>query len=1054
MLASSPINVWRFGAISIVFCALIVCPLNAQTAQLYGSVKDPSQAVVSTAEVTLTNEATQISRTAKTNKDGQYSFPFLQPGKYSALVQASGFESQSKAGIELQVDQQARWDIQLQVGSVRQTVGVEAGPSLVNSTDGSVSTVIDRTFVENLPLNGRSFQSLFELTPGTVIAKSTASNAGQFSINGQRSSSNYLMVDGVSANIGIAMNATASQAPAGTLASTTALGGTNNLVSVDALQEFQIQTSSFAPEYGRSVGGQVQIVTRSGTNSFHGDVFDYFRNDKLDANNWFSNQIGAARSPERQNDFGGVFGGPIVKNRTFFFVSYEGLQLLQPKTLIGVDVPTAAVRALTPPSLQPFVNAFPLPNGQDLGNGLAVLNTSFSNPSSLNVGSVRIDHRFSDRWSVFGRFNEAPSVAATRATATGSVPSEIDNTSTDTRTITGGVTGIISPTVTLDLRVNWSLVTGQSSSALDNYGGATPPSASLLYPINGNAALSHILFSLAPSNFSSGEVANNKQEQYNVTSTLASVHGRHSLKYGLDLRWLTPSVAITNSTLSLAFSSGTGFNVSPYPVGSILSGTANTGSVATHPPAFPMRWSNYSFFAQDTWQISSSLTMTYGLRWDINPPAIATGNSLFDAVTGVDTPATLALAPSGTPLWHTSYTNIAPRIGLAYALSRDPRRETVLRIGLGVFHDIIEGGSFLQQAETAPNTNTLPLSNVTFPLSNLAAPTLPAKPPYSLFYAIDPNVKTPQIYEYNFSLERALGERLKGSATYVGSLGRNLEREESISNPNPTFATVFIDKTNGVSSYNALQLQLQGRLAPGLQVLGGYVWSHSIDTVSLDTMVDIASSTYLPPSAERASSDFDVRHAATAALTYQIPGVTGPSPAGALLRDWSVDLMFRARTADPVNVYLLRNLGYGLFYFRPDLVPGVPVELIDPNSGGGWRINSAAFQVPSTLRVGDLGRNALRGFPLAQADLAIHRQFSLSERMKLQLRGELFNVLNHPNFADPSGYMGSPSASGALVIPSAFGRSASMLSAGLGGLSPIYQIGGPRSIQLALKLVF
>ena len=391
MRASNSSDLHRFSAIAILLCALAVIPLSAQTAQLYGSVvKDASEAAVSSAEVILTNEATQISRTAKSNKDGQYSFPFLQPGKYRALVQAPSFQSQSKEGIELQVDQQARWDIKLQVGSVQQTVNVEGGPSFINSTDGTVSTVIDRTFVENLPLNGRSFQSLFELTPGTVIAKSTTNNPGQFNIGGQRSTSNYMMVDGVSANVGIGSGLSGAQSPAGALPSTSLLGGTNNLVSVDALQEFRIQTSSFAPEYDRTPGERVQIVTRSGTNHFHGDVFEYFRNDKLDANNWFSNQNRLAKARERQNDFGGVFGGPILKDRTFIFLSYEGLRLIQPQNAVrSAQCPDrrCAHRIPREHSNHTWRASLPLPSRwRDLGNGFGVLNISYSGQSRPQRG--------------------------------------------------------------------------------------------------------------------------------------------------------------------------------------------------------------------------------------------------------------------------------------------------------------------------------------------------------------------------------------------------------------------------------------------------------------------------------------------------------------------------------------------------------------------------------------------------------------------------------------------------------------------------------------------
>ena len=234
---------------------------------------------------------------------------------------------------------------------------------MINTTDGSVSTVVDQTFVKNMPLNGRSFQTLINLSPGVVAIPSNPENGGQFSVNGQRGSSNYWMVDGVSANVGIGVTTSGSgtgNGLGGALGSFSVLGGTNSLVSVDSMEEFRIQTSTYAPEFGRTPGGQISIVTRSGTNQFHGTIFDYFRNDILDANNWFNTSITPPlpKAKERQNDFGGTVGGPILKNRTFFFFSYEGLRLRLPQTALAT-VPDIAARQSAVPVMQPFLNAFP-----------------------------------------------------------------------------------------------------------------------------------------------------------------------------------------------------------------------------------------------------------------------------------------------------------------------------------------------------------------------------------------------------------------------------------------------------------------------------------------------------------------------------------------------------------------------------------------------------------------------------------------------------------------------------------------------------------------------
>ena len=287
---------------------------------------------------------------------------------------------------------------------------MEGSAPLLNTSDATVSTLIGNQFVTNMPLNGRSFSTLINLTPGVVLSQSNFYDQGQFSVNGQRPDANYFTVDGVSANLGNVGNGTLNlvQSGAGQLPTTSAFGGMSNLVSLDALQEFRIQTSTFAPEYGRTPGGQVSVVTKSGTNEFHGTAFEYFRNNALDANNWFANNAGLQRAELRQNDFGGVLGGPILKDKLFFFGSYEGLRVRQPRVANTYE-PTLATLQSAPAVVQPLLNAFPKPNGKDLGNGTAQFLADYSDPSELNAGSIRIDYLASKKITIFGRYNDAPS---------------------------------------------------------------------------------------------------------------------------------------------------------------------------------------------------------------------------------------------------------------------------------------------------------------------------------------------------------------------------------------------------------------------------------------------------------------------------------------------------------------------------------------------------------------------------------------------------------------------------------------------------------------------
>src|SRR6185369_4679107 len=261
------------------------------------------------------------------NDEGQYHLANLRPGRYRLEIERPGFKKVIKTDVILHLQDALEIDFEMTVGSVSETVTVESGAPLVNTESATVSTVVDRKFADNIPLNGRTFQTLISLTPGVVMTATTFNDQGQFSVNGQRADANYFTVDGVSANFGVTGLLQMVQTASGALPALSASGGTNSLVSVDAMQEFRIQTSSFAPEFGRMPGAQISIVTRSGSNSFHGTLFDYFRNNVLDAKDWFVNFNGLAKPEERLNDFGGVLGGPVVRDKTFFFASYEGQRL-------------------------------------------------------------------------------------------------------------------------------------------------------------------------------------------------------------------------------------------------------------------------------------------------------------------------------------------------------------------------------------------------------------------------------------------------------------------------------------------------------------------------------------------------------------------------------------------------------------------------------------------------------------------------------------------------------------------------------------------------------
>ena len=313
-------------------CFFLHAHAQTESGTIRGSVTDPSGAVVPGASVRLIDDDRGLQTEVATGSGGSYSFSSVRPARYRMEVEKSGFKVIRLTGMTVNVQENLQENFKLDVGNVSESITVEADAVNVNMTDGTVSTLIDRHFAENLPLNGRSFQTLIMLTPGVVVTPTAFDDQGQFSVSGQRADANYFTIDGVSANFGVTGYFPLVQTAGGALPALSVSGGTNSLVSVDAMQEFRLQTSSFSPEFGRTPGGQISIATRSGTNAFHGTLFEYLRNSALDANDWFADLNRLAKPAERQNDFGGVFGGPLVKDKTFFFFSYEGLRLRLPST--------------------------------------------------------------------------------------------------------------------------------------------------------------------------------------------------------------------------------------------------------------------------------------------------------------------------------------------------------------------------------------------------------------------------------------------------------------------------------------------------------------------------------------------------------------------------------------------------------------------------------------------------------------------------------------------------------------------------------------------------
>jgi hypothetical protein len=836
------------------------------------------------------------------------------------------------------------------------------------------------------------------------------------------------------------------------------LGTFSNLVSPDALQEFRIQTSTFAPEFGRSPGAQIGLVTRSGTNRYSGSLFEYFRNDKTDANDWFANQESLSRAPLRFNNFGGTLGGPVRiphlydgHDRTFFFLSIEEVLMVQPQYPASFYVPTLEARQSAPPAVAALLNAYPLPNrssasiGDPDVNGFSGYATSLSLRQDQQTYGLRVDHTFNDRLTSFVRYNRAPS---NRLFET--IPSSQEKQySLETDTLTVGLTQTLTPKLINEIRLNGSRQFDTVKSFINDTGGAQRPPDSMFFPPGYSSKDSLVSFGVSPApildlGFASREGA----RQVQTVDNLSWSSGAHQFKAGADYRWFSPVATTFRLASIVSFSSLYG------PLGAITGTIPGVSLTFSNIPSTAFVVKAFSSYVQDTWKVRPGLTLTYGLRWEVDPsPRVSAGQAAIfsgitiptDLLTAVLTPPG-NLVPSGKPFYATSWSNFAPRLGLGWQIHDGPARKTVLRIGAGRFFDLGQGGleSGAYNALTLGGYLNQPLGSPTGGTPGIPF-TLPIYASWQGTAGAAPGYNLPYTWQWNATIEQSIGQQTF-SAGYVGALGRRLIGWTIA--PSDIYAVL---NNLSSSSYNAMQLQFNRRLSTRLHMLVSYTWSHSLDNLSQDTpYLNLMNSVSSDPRAW-GSSDFDVRHSLNGSIIAALPSPRG-GIVGLFFRNWTANSIFFARSALPTDLVLQYSLS------RPNIVPGQPLYLYGSGFPGGKSINGAAFSIPPAGLNGNLGRNVLRGFNAWQIDFALHREFRVSEGLTLQLRAEAFNVLNHPNFASPSD-LSSP---GRLTFASGrgFGSANETVANGLGPsnvlgqLSSVFQVGGPRSMQFALRLRF
>jgi hypothetical protein len=1030
-----------FGRITAVVFLCSVTAFAQDVASLAVSIVDSSGAVVPRAKVTLTDLGRgRISR-AETNDVGFLAIDFLQPGEYSLETDKTGFETYKLDRFTLRVRDRQILRLELRVaGAAATSVEVTASAEPVSS-DAAQGIVMDQEYVKDLPANGRNAESLLLMAPGVTSAAGGRGDGG-FNANGLRSNTNYFTLDGVSLNRPSSGDGFGGGfGPGGGGPPDAGGGSSTEMISIDAMQEMKVQTSSFAPEFGRSPGAQVVMTSRAGTNNFHGALFDYIRSDKFDSNDWFANAGGYPKGRESQERPGGVLGGPIVRNKTFFFISFERLNLEAPESVIA-DVPDLASRAAASPALQPYINAFPIPNSVELGSGAAQYRAVISNPSSSNSGSVRIDQILSPTSTFFVRVSVNSSKSTSRGSDISS-PNVVTSQSSHSLLVTTGATHVFSFGALNDLRVNYSRTSAGRQSTMDDFGGASLLADSLVFPAGITSANgSFNLNVMGLSGYSFGGLTENDQGQINVVDSITKVSRHHTLKAGIDYRELLQTNQRSPYNESVSFNGLAGYTES------LLNGVVLNGQVSSNVGTVYPTYKNFSAYGQDTWRATERTTVTWGLRWDVNP-----------APTTREGPKPLALSTDAfagvtqnDPIYPTRWFDVAPRFGVAYLSDDTPGREMMLRAGFGVFYDLGYGvvdGAF----NGAPYSNVTTVSEAEFPLapSYLDPPSLPPTRPYGQITTGDPTLQSPVVLQWNGTWEKNLGPGQMLSVGVSGTKGARLMRTQTQPSSNSNAYSFVQEVTNGASSfYNGLQLQFHKRMSSSLQTQISYTWSHAIDTGSSDVAFGGGFAS-LFNGGERGSSDYDIRHNISFSGSWRLPT---PSQGflSYLVHHWYLDFVAAAHSGLPFDIQGVSSAtssATGLFAQVRPSHNTLPIWVSDPHAPGGRRLNKAAFVIPTGFEQGNLGRNSFRGFSFAQLDLSLRRSIPITERYSISFAAQAYNALNHPNFANPT-----PSEGANMSSPD-FGVMTRMLNQSFGGgVNAAYRSGGPRSVEFSLRFQF
>jgi len=983
----------------VLLFALVTYPVAAQVdrATLTGIVTDSTGSVIVGARVETVATSTALRRETVTGVNGAYELPGLPIGGYTVTISKAGFKVTQYTNVELSVGQSRTLDAQMEVGEMTSHVEVVETAAALNRSSAEVGDVIQSQQVRNIPLNGRNWASLGILAPGAI----NASDGSQRNIRfvGRGRDDNNFTFDGIDAT-GVQEQSQKADARLN--------------ISLDSIAEFRVSSAVYTAESGSSGGAQINAVSKTGTNGFHGAAFEFFRNNVFDARSPFDP---SKIPPFRMNQFGANVGGPIAKNRTFFFVGYEGIRQSLTQTITGF-VPNASFRAkvlATSPALKPILDSWP--TGQTpFDSNTDQYKAPGLNSVRENSVTGRVDHSFSDHTTMFVRYNIDDAFISKPFDNVGSRDTEAIRPSN----LVIQLQHIFSPRVINEAKI------GMNRSAFR-------------HPVIGTAP---VIVSSVPgfTDLSSNQLDLEVGTTISGIDNLTIIRGGHTFKMGAEIKRVrlnNTSVGIPLTTL--AFASATDF----------VNNKIDSISVNEALGTGGMRRTFWMGYGQDEFKVRPNLTLNLGLRYEY----YSVMSEVKGRIAVVDF-ACGGFCPAGTPMYSPDRNNFAPRVGLAWTPG-GANGKTVIRTGFGIYYTANQNDDLSDPHESTAARSALSsadVSNLSFPITPFLAK---LKAQGASPKGIDVHRRDGYYENWNLMIQRQLPHSFIAQVGYVGSEGHKLfgARQVNLIDPTtgkrplPQFGQFQIKYNDSNNNFHAFQASLERSFTSGWLWQTQYMWSHTITDGSVGTgetaQVEIASCR----ACDRSNANFDVRHTLAMNSVYQLPigpgrrYWNGKGVVGKLIGGWQASGIVTARTGLPVNITVTRKASDMLDgnnkNQRPNLVPGVSIYPA-VQTINNW-FNLAAFAVPAKKTWGNLGRFIARGPGYWEMDLGLEKRTPITEHVGLSFRAEAFNFLNHPIFANPAANISSPST---------FGRITSVLNSGATG------IGTPRRLQFMLRLEF